>query len=143
MATRTRRRAARGWLDYWLSSDRPRKPTGRSRSSRSRSSGSGGPGSLAWWLGNVGSKPAPAYGRITPPPKIRNSKAACPLCHKAAGCKCKMIKGEPIKRPRRRPGSRPYAYPPDFRAQGAIWCGNCRHRINTATGHCTNTRCPR
>ena len=137
------RRKARGWLDYWISSDRPRKPTG-SRG-RSRSSSTGGPGSLAWWMGNVGSKPAPRYGVVTASPRerVRGNKRACPICHRDARCTCKMIKGEPIKRPRRPRGAAPYAFPPDFRAQGAVWCGSCRHRINTYTGHCTNTRCPR
>ena len=138
MATARRKRSSSGWLAWWCA------PVGSGPRRRSRSSrATGGPGSLAWWLGNVGSQPAPAYGRITTPPRIRDSKAACPLCHKAAGCRCQMVKGEPIKRPRRRPGTGPYAFPPDFRARGAVWCGNCRRRINTATGRCLNTRCPR
>ena len=142
MATRRRRR--RGWLAWWC------EPvsllgTGRRRSrSRSRSYGSWGPGSLWWWLASPGSTPPARYGRITDPPRTRVSAGRhCPICGKAARCRCRMVSGEPIRRPRRRPGAAPYAYPPDFRAQGAVWCGNCRYRINTFTGHCTNTKCPR
>jgi hypothetical protein len=140
MATRRRRRSG-GWLAWWC------EPVGFGagrRRSRSRS-GSWGPGSLSWWLAKPGSTPPARYGRITDPPRerVRGGRGTCPICGKGARCRCRMVSGEPIRRRRRPAGAAPYAYPPDFRAQGAVWCGNCRHRINAHTGHCTNTKCPR
>lgn len=138
MATRRRRRSG-GWLAWWMA------PAFSGSRGRSRGSASGwGPTSLSWWLAKPGS-PAPArYGRITDPPRTRVASGRhCPVCGKGARCGCRMVKGEPIRRPRRPRGAAPYAYPPDFRAQGAVWCGSCRHRINTYTGHCTNSRCAR
>jgi len=98
---------------------------------------------LSWWLAPAGSKPPARYGVITRPERVRGSAGTCPLCHKGAGCRCKMIKGDPIRRPRRRRGQAPYADPPDFRAQGAVWCGRCRFRINPKTGRCLNATCKR
>ena len=161
MATRKR---SGGWLAWWAA------PVGSGSGGRSRSrgrsghrcntfcwlnghqgarsrgaSGSGGPGTLAWWLASPGPKPSAPDGRGTAPPRerVRGSKGTCGLCGKGAGCRCRMVKGDPIKRRRRPTGSAPYAYPPDFRAQGQVWCGNCRHRINPHTGHCLNRACPR
>jgi hypothetical protein len=140
MATQRRRRRSGGWLAWWLA------PVGSGpRGSRRRSSSTWGPTSLSWWLATPGT-PAPArYGRMFNPPRerVRGSAGTCPLCGKGAGCTCRMVRGEPIKRRRRPAGATPYAYPPDFRAQGAVWCGSCRHRINTYTGHCLNRRCQR
>ena len=138
----TRRRKSGGWLAWWLA------PVGsgpRGSRSRSRSASGWGPTSLSWWLAKPGSAAPARYGRITDPPRerVRGGRGTCPLCGKGAGCRCRMVKGQPIRRRRRPAGAAPYAYPPDFRAQGAVWCGNCRHRISTYTGHCLNSRCPR
>jgi hypothetical protein len=157
----TRRRKSGGWLAWWLA---PAGSGSRSRSrnasgwdptslswwlapagsgSRSRSASGWDPTSLSWWLAPAGST-APARGRGATPPRTRVAAGRhCPLCGKGARCRCRMTSGQPIRRPRRPRGAPPYAYPPDFRAQGAVWCGNCRHRINTYTGRCTNTTCPR
>jgi hypothetical protein len=143
-----------GWLAWWMApvGSGPRRRTSGARRrdprkaarDRSRMSGTAwGPTSLAWWLARPGT-PAPA--RVADhdrPVKVRGGPRTCPLCHKAAACRCRMVKGEPIRRRRRPPGAQPYAYPPDFRANGAVWCGSCRHRINTYTGHCSNRQCGR
>ena len=143
-----------GWLAWWMApvgSGPRRRTTRRTGGSRGRTSGgnrrtsatSWGPGSLAWWLARPGT-PAPV--RVADhdrPTKVRGGPRTCPLCHKGAACRCTMVKGEPIRRKRRPAGAAPYAYPTDFRANGAVWCGSCRHRINSYTGHCSNTRCPR
>jgi hypothetical protein len=144
MATK---RKSDGWLAWWaapVGSGRGRS-RGRTRGRSRGGSGSWGPGSLSWWLATPGSKPPARYGPVSAPPRerVRGRKGTCTLCGKGAGCRCKMVSGEPIKRPRRPRGSAPYANPPDFRAQGAVWCGRCRHRINTYTGHCLNRSCPR
>ena len=138
----TRRRKSGGWLAWWCA------PVGSGpRGSRSRSRGGSssnwGPTSLAWWLAKPGSAAPARVAAHDRPVRVRGSKGTCPLCGKGARCTCRMVRGEPIRRRRRPSGAPPYAYPPDFRAQGAVWCGSCRHRINTYTGHCSNTRCPR
>lgn len=143
MATRKRRRRAGArWSWSWWMAPVGSTTTTR-RSSRGRSSSNWGPTSLSWWLAPAGSKPPARYGPISPPERVRGSKGTCPLCGKGAGCRCRMVKGEPIRRRRRPAGAAPYANPPDFRAHGAVWCGACRHRINTYTGHCTNRKCGR
>jgi len=144
-----------GWLQWWCAPvgsgpvRRKRRTSGTTRRTGGgarRTSGSGdswGPTSLAWWLARPGT-PAPV--RVADhdrPVKVRGGPGTCPLCKKAAGCRCTRVKGEPIRRRRRPAGAAPYAYPPDFRANGAVWCGACRRRINTYTGHCSNTRCGR
>lgn len=142
-------RKSGGWLAWWLApvGSGPARRTTRRTSGTRRTGGSTatnwGLTSLAWWLARPGT-PAPA--RVADhdrPTKVRGGPRTCPLCHKGAACRCTMVKGEPIRRKRRPAGAAPYAYPTDFRADGAVWCGSCRHRINTFTGHCGNTRCPR
>ena len=133
----TRRKG--GWLAWWCA---PVGSGSRRRSRPRRRSSSGWP---AWWCAPLGSSAPVRYGRAAEPPRerVRGSKGTCPLCGKGAGCRCRMVEGDPIRRPRRPRGAPPYAHPADFRAQGALWCGSCRHRINTHTGRCTNTHCPR
>ena len=144
-----------GWLAWWMApvgSGPRRRTTRRTGGSRGRTSGGNrrtggtatnwGPGSLAWWLARPGT-PAPV--RVADhdrPTRVRGGPGTCPLCGKGAACRCTQVRGEPIRRRRRPAGSVPYAYPPDFRANGAVWCGNCRHRITTARG-CLNRQCPR
>ena len=138
----TARRRSGGWLAWWCEPwPSPRRGRPSPRRGRPAWRGNWGPTSLAWWC-----EPWPPRRSSTThdrPERVRGSKGTCPLCGKGARCRCRMSKGEPIRRPRRPRGSAPYTYPPDFRAQGAVWCGSCRHRIHRADGRCTNTRCPR
>lgn len=145
---------------------------GRGRGGRGRGTATGGPGSWSWWAAPVGSgrggrtgtrgrphsggsggRQAPAEGwwawwTATPGKPAQgtaqpNRPGRCGFCGKGSGCKCK-VQGTPVKRPRRKPGTGPYPFPPDFRTpNGITWCGNCRSRMNPHTGHCTNARCPR
>jgi hypothetical protein len=128
------------WLDWWLA------PTGSGRSGRARPRSSSGAGSLSWWLEPVGGRrPARGSGGTGGSGRPRRPRVEegrhCPICGKAARCRCRATQGEPIRRKRAPRGG--YGVPPDFRAYGAIWCGACRSRINTYTGKCMNTRCSR
>ena len=123
MTTRSRRRSG-GWWAWWCA-----PVGGGSRRRPVRRSSDGWP---TWW-----------YAAEPPRERVRGGKGTCPLCRKGAACRCRMTKGEPIRRPRRPRGAPPYTSPADFRAQGVLWCGGCRHRINISTGRCTNTHCPR
>jgi hypothetical protein len=139
------KRSSGSWFDYWFSSDRPARPGTRGRSG-GRSRGSSGAGSLSWWFEPVGGRrPARGSGGIggggrTRRPRVEEGRH-CPICGKAARCRCRAADGEPIRRKRAPRGG--YGVPPDFRAYGAVWCGGCRHRINTYTGKCMNTKCSR
>lgn len=138
------KRSSGGWLDYWLSSDRPARPGSGSRGRSGGRSGGSGAGSLSWWLEPVGGR-RPARGGTAGTPRGRKPRVEdgrhCPICGKGARCRCRVTQGTPIGRKRAPRGG--YGVPPDFRAYGAIWCGSCRMRINTNTGRCMNTKCPR
>jgi hypothetical protein len=97
---------------------------------------------MGWWTDPVGSKPnKPIASRGKPAAKTNK----CPICKKAAGCRCGEQKQKPVKEKvvvtdkndKKRTVTRNSKVTVD--AKGFNWCAECKCRV--INGSCTNITC--